>query len=105
MLPGPVGEDPTRHSVLLTYASDYFLTDMAVRTHPLRLAEGAPTASTLDHSLWLHRPVCFDRWHVYTQDIVSLVGTRGLVMGAIHDEAGALVATTMQQVIIPLDGD
>ncbi len=104
-LPRHVGDDPTLHSVLLTYASDYFLLDMATRTHPVRLAEGAPNASTLDHSVWLHRPVHFDRWHLYTQDIVAFVGARGLVAGAIHDTEGSLVATAMQQVLIPLPDD
>jgi acyl-CoA thioesterase-2 len=101
-----VGEDRTLHSVLLTYASDYFLVDMAVRAHPLRMVGGAPNSWTLDHSLYLHRPVRFDRWHRYTQDLVALVGSRGLVMGAIHDAGGSLVATTMQQVLVPLsDGE
>ncbi len=100
-LPRDVGDDPTLHSVLLTYASDYFLLDMAVRAHPQRIVNGAPTASTLDHSLWIHRPVRFDQWHLYTQDVVAFVGARGLVQGAVHDARGSLVATAMQQVIVP----
>lgn len=104
-LPRQVGDDPTLQTVLLTYASDYFLLDMAVRAHPARITDGAPNASTLDHSLWLHRPVRFDQWHLYTQQTVAFAGARGLVQGAIHDTRGSLVATTMQQVIVPPPGD
>jgi acyl-CoA thioesterase-2 len=103
-VPWPVADDPVRHTVLLTYASDYFLLDMAVRNHPQSVVDKGSVASTLDHSLYLHRPVRFDRWHLYTQDLVSVYGTRGLVVGSVHDEDGALVATTAQQVLVPLPG-
>jgi acyl-CoA thioesterase-2 len=55
------------------------------------------TATSLDHSLWFHRPVRFDRWHVYTQRTLGIVGHRGLAQGTIHDEDGRLVATVMQE--------
>jgi acyl-CoA thioesterase-2 len=104
-LPGPVGDDPGLHAVLLAYASDYFLVDAAVRNHPEPGAYGGATSSSLDHAIWLHRPVRFDQWHLYTQEIEALVGHRGLVRGRIHDEAGALVATVLQEVLLPPVGE
>jgi acyl-CoA thioesterase-2 len=104
-VPQPVGDDPALHAVLLTYASDYFLTDAAVRNHPVAGVYGGATSSSLDHMIWLHRPVRFDRWHLYTQEIDALVGHRGLVRGRIHDEAGALVATVAQEVLLPPTGE
>ena len=94
-LPRPVGDDPALHAALLAYASDYLLLDMVFRSHPDEVVRG--TATSLDHSLWIHRPVRFDRWHVYTQRTVGIVGHRGLAHGTIHDEDGRLVATVMQE--------
>jgi acyl-CoA thioesterase-2 len=94
-LPRPVGDDPALHAALLAYASDYLLLDMVFRSHPGEVVRG--TATSLDHSLWIHRPVRFDRWHVYTQRTVGIVGHRGLAQGTIHDEDGRLVATVMQE--------
>lgn len=99
-LPRSVGDDPLLHRALLVYASDYLLLDMALRSHPGPLANGKFAAFSLDHSIWLHRPVRFDDWHLYTQETVAISGQRGLVRGAIHDSSGQLVASIGQEVLI-----
>ncbi len=99
-LPGPIGDDPLLHTTLLTYASDYLLLDMAFRVHPQRTAPLSLRGTSLDHTVWFHRPVRFDRWHLYTQEALAISGDRGLVRGTVHDEDGHLVATTMQEVLV-----
>ena len=99
-LPRNVGDDPVLHGVLLAYSSDYLLLDMALRSHPETVSVESSTAFSLDHSLWLHRPVRFDGWHSHTAELVSVSGHRGLVRGAIHDIDGHLVASTSQEVLI-----
>jgi acyl-CoA thioesterase-2 len=94
-LPRAVGDDPALHAALLAYASDYLLLDMVFRSHPEEVVRGA--ATSLDHALWFHRPARFDRWHVYTQRTMGIVGHRGLAQGTIHDDDGRLVATVMQE--------
>jgi acyl-CoA thioesterase-2 len=100
-LPRPVGDDPALHAAILAYASDYLLLDMVFRSHPDDVSRSS--ATSLDHSLWIHRPVRIDRWHVYTQRTIGIVGHRGLVQGTIHDEDGRLVATVMQECLARLD--
>ena len=95
-VPRDVGDDPLLHAALLAYASDYLLMDMALRSHPERLSDGEFVGFSLDHALWIHRAVRFDRWHLYTQQTQALSGHLGLVRGAIHDADGHLVATVMQ---------
>jgi acyl-CoA thioesterase II len=99
-LPRDVGDDPVLHSVLLAYASDYLLLDIALRGHPEPVTVESSTAFSLDHSMWLHRPVRFDRWHSHTAELVAVSGHRGLVRGSIHDIDGHLVANTTQEVLI-----
>jgi len=99
-VPRELGDDPALHPALLAYASDYLLLDMALRSHPERLAETPFTGFSLDHALWLHRPARLDRWHLYTQQTEALAGHRGLVRGSIHDAEGELVATAMQEVVV-----
>ena len=98
-LPRDVGDDPLLHAALLAYASDYFLLDMAFRSHPERYAPGF-TGFSLDHALWIHRPVRFDRWHLHTQETLAISGHRGLIRGAIHDIEGHLVASVIQEVLV-----
>jgi acyl-CoA thioesterase-2 len=56
--------------------------------------------TSLDHSVWFHRPAPFDGWFHYTQETAALVGERGLVRGSIRDEEGRLVASTAQEVLV-----
>jgi acyl-CoA thioesterase-2 len=99
-LPGPIDDDPLLHTTLLTYASDYLLLDMAFRAHPQRTSPLSLRGTSLDHTVWFHRPVRFDRWHLYTQEALAISGDRGLVRGMVHDQEGHLVATTMQEVLV-----
>ncbi|ONH25634.1 acyl-CoA thioesterase II [Pseudofrankia asymbiotica] len=99
-LPGPVGDDPLLHTALLAYASDFLLMDMAFRAHPADAGPGRSNGLSLDHGIWFHRPARFDRWHLHTQDVLAVVGNRGLVRGTIHDADGQLVATAMQEVLV-----
>lgn len=99
-LPRNVGDDPSLHSILLAYSSDYLLLDIALRSHPEPVNVELSTAFSLDHSLWLHGPVRFDRWHSHTAELVAVSGHRALVRGAIHDIDGRLVASTSQEVLI-----
>ena len=99
-LPRPVGDEPVLHAALLAYASDYFLLDMALRAYPQRAGYTGLNALSLDHTLWLHRPVRFDRWHLHTQETLAISGHRGLVRGSIHDPDGHLVASVVQEVLV-----
>ncbi|XVQ14134.1 acyl-CoA thioesterase [Spirillospora sp. CA-255316] len=99
-LPRDVGDDRALHAALLAYASDFLLMDMAFRAHPDGSGPGRFTGFSLDHAIWLHRPVRFGRWHLHTQETIALSGDRGLVRGAIHDMDGHLVASVTQEVLV-----
>jgi acyl-CoA thioesterase-2 len=99
-LPRGVGDDPLLHTALLAYATDYLLLDMAFRSYPGEMPAGGFAAVSVDHALWFHRPVRFDRWHLHTQETITLAGHRGLVRGSVHDEDGRLVATVVQEVLV-----
>jgi acyl-CoA thioesterase II len=99
-LPRDVGDDPLLHAALLAYASDFLLMDMVFRAHPRDGGPGLSNGLSLDHAIWFHRPVRFDRWHLYTQDALAVVGERGLARGAVHDSGGRLTATVVQEVLV-----
>jgi acyl-CoA thioesterase-2 len=99
-LPRDVGDDALLHAVLLAYATDYLLLDMAFRSYPGEMPPGGFAAVSVDHAIWFHRPVRFDRWHLHIQETVALAGHRALVRGSVHDEDGRRVATVMQEVLV-----
>jgi acyl-CoA thioesterase-2 len=98
--PRDLGAAPLLNAAVLAYASDFFLMDMVFHAHPVAGGAGRCNGLSLDHAIWFHRPVRFDRWHLYTQETVALAGERGLARGTIHDAEGRLTATVMQEVLV-----
>ena len=99
-LPRDIGDEPALHNAMLAYASDYLLLDMALRNHPEPADYATVAAVSLDHAIWLHRPVRFDEWHLYTQEIAAIAGHRAMIRGTIRDARGRVVASTAQEVLI-----
>ena len=98
--PRDLGDSALLNAALLAYASDFFLMDMVFHAYPAPGGPGRSNGLSLDHAIWFHRPVRFHRWHLHTQECLSVVGERGLARGTIHSDDGHLVATVMQEVLI-----
>ncbi|MEP7202723.1 MAG: acyl-CoA thioesterase domain-containing protein [Ilumatobacteraceae bacterium] len=86
------------HSCWLAYLSDDFPTD-AVQAANEFGNEGRFTAS-LDHTIWFHRPVRADHWHLHDFSCHSYVGGRGLAIGHVFAPDGVHVATVAQEVLM-----
>lgn len=93
-LPRNIADTPALHTTLLVYASDYLMLDMALRSHPHPADYTSVAAVSLDHAIWLHRPIDFHEWHLYTQETAAIAGHRAMVRGVICDAAGRMVAST-----------
>ena len=90
-----IEDDPLLRACALTFISDLGLVSTA---RPPGLEEPGPGgAASLDHALWLHRPVDPHQWHCYDSVGVSHRDARGLAFGSIHDAGWALVASVAQE--------
>ena len=94
----PVGDDQLLHRCWLAYLSDDLPTD-AVRAATGIVGEGRFVAS-LDHTMWFHRPVRADEWHLHDFTCHSYVGGRGLTIGHIFTAEGVHAATVAQEVLM-----
>ena len=101
----PIGGDRFRQAAALAYMSDDLPTDAVVQAHPVRsepdetLYKALFTAS-LDHTIWFHRPLAADRWHLHDFTCHTFVGGRGLSLGQIFALDGTHVATVAQEVLL-----
>jgi acyl-CoA thioesterase II len=91
----PIEDDPVLQACALTFISDLGLVSSA--RPPGEEEPGPGGAASLDHALWLHRPIDPHQWHCYDAVGVSHRDARGLAFGSIHDGAGALVASVAQE--------
>ncbi|MCS6986985.1 MAG: thioesterase family protein [Sphingomonadaceae bacterium] len=99
-MPSAEGAGPRDQPALLTYVSDYWLAGTAVLPHAAPLPSAGIFLASLDHAMWFHHPSCVSDWLLFeTVSPVARAG-RGLSLGFVHDRAGTLVATMVQEALI-----
>lgn len=100
-----LGDDPLVQACALAYISDDLPTDAVVRAHPIGLRSkeeidsGVFTAS-LDHTIWFHRPLRTDDWHLHDFTCHGFSNGRGLAIGHVFTADGTHAATIAQEVLL-----
>lgn len=97
---GPLTDDPLLHAATLAYGSDTTVLDSIVTTHGLSWGLDRLVAATVNHSIWLHRPLRFDEWTLYSTESPVAAGSRGLATGRFYSRDGELLATVVQEGMI-----
>lgn len=90
-------DDAALHAAVVAFVSDYMVVS-AAQPSDRRLAPGTRVAS-LNHSLWLHRPVDAGDWLLYSADPARISGDRRLVRGSVRTRDGQIVASFAQEVL------
>ena len=90
------------HRSWLAYLSDDLPTDSVMRAHPAAATadEDRFFGASLDHTIWFHRPLRADRWHLYDFTCHHFIGGRGLSIGHVFADDGTHVATVSQEVLV-----
>ena len=102
---GKLPENVAVQSAVLAYASDMTLLDTSLFAHGRAVFDPALQVASLDHSMWFHRPVNMEDWHLYSQDSPNTSGARGFTRGSIYDRQGNLVASVAQEGLIRVRSD
>ncbi|WP_066266431.1 acyl-CoA thioesterase [Hydrogenophaga palleronii] len=93
-------DDPRLHAAAFAYLSDWWLNFSALGLHLRDLNGRKLYISSLNHALWLHRPVRADQWlHVEAISPCAQAG-RGLSIGSVHDLQGRHLATMTQECLM-----
>lgn len=93
-----LGDNPVTHAAALAYMSDIRMATIPaarLRENGHRLA-----ITTLNHSIWWHRPPSSDCWLLFDQRGTSLSHGLGLATADFYSRGGALVASVSQQALI-----
>jgi acyl-CoA thioesterase-2 len=97
-LRGTPPEDPLLHTALLVYLTDRTLASTAARPHGLPW--GKRLTASLDHAVWIHRPVRLDgRWLLYASESPAAHAARGIIFGGIFQD-GVRIASVAQEALI-----
>jgi acyl-CoA thioesterase II len=97
---GALGDDPSQHAAVLTYASDLTLLGVSLVPHNVFIGDPQLSPASLDHAMWFHRPFRADEWLLYDQVSPSASGARGFATGRLFTTDGRLVASVAQEGLI-----
>lgn len=102
-LPGEV----VWHAAVLTLVSDMAVPTVAITAAGLHAGgpdgEGGPgtvATTSVNHTMWFHRPLRADDWFVLTSRPLSTAHGRGVALGSAHDAAGRHVASIVQEIYL-----
>jgi acyl-CoA thioesterase-2 len=101
----PLPDDPLIHQGALAYASDLMLMSTAVTPHGHRSGEERDLAAhwhavSLDHTIWLRRPVRIDEWTLFEHTTPMAQHSRVLIEVAVFDGSGDVVGQIAQEALI-----
>lgn len=97
---GKLPDNTAVQQAVLAYASDMTLLDTSLFAHGKAVFDPKIQVASLDHSMWFHRPMNMEDWHLYSQDSPNSSGARGLTRGSIYTREGVLVASVAQEGLI-----
>jgi acyl-CoA thioesterase II len=86
-----------RDTAALTYVCDYTILESLIRRLGLAWADPGLVTASLDHAMWLHRPVRCDDWLLYAQEAIAIDCGRGLATGRFFTADGEHLATVAQE--------
>jgi acyl-CoA thioesterase-2 len=96
---GRLPDDPLVHTAVLVYMTDRTLLSTASRAHGLPW--GKRVSASLDHAVWIHRPVQIDdRWLLYASESPVAHAARGLIFGGLFYPDGTRLASVAQEALI-----
>ena len=94
---GELPEDVVLHHCLLAYASDMGLVSTGTLPHQASIDRRQLQMASLDHGLWIHRPLRVDDWLLFHKHTTTAAGARGLSHGELFSKEGLLVASVTQE--------
>jgi len=96
-----LADAPHVHAEALAYLSDYWINSAAISYHvPIQNARERLFISSLNHSLWFHRPVVADDWLLFVCESPSMQRGRGLTHAKVYDRQRNLVASIAQDCLV-----
>jgi acyl-CoA thioesterase-2 len=93
---GPVPDDPAVHACRWLYASDLTLV-ASIRLPHERGPRKTWLMTSLNHTVWFHRPLRVDDWHLVVQRSSRACDGRGIASGKVFTRGGEFVSSLAQE--------
>ena len=98
-LKGTLPDDPVVHTAVLVYLTDRTLLSTAARAHGLPW--GKRMSASLDHAVWIHRPVRLGRdWLLFASESPAAHAAHAIIFGGLYSRDGQRIASVAQEALI-----
>lgn len=100
---GAVPRDRVLRACLLAYLSDLGAGGVVATAvgYPAPTSQHGPVQmASLDHAMWFHRPTSCDEWVLIDASPMSVGGSRGTIVGTVHDADGRHAASFAQELLV-----
>jgi|TARA_X000000950_G_scaffold289248_1_gene411244 acyl-CoA thioesterase-2 len=85
---------------LLCYASDMGMVSTVYLPHQSQVTRADLQMASLDHAIWIHRPVQINEWLLFHKRTSTAQGARGMGHAEFFSESGELVASVTQEGLV-----
>ncbi|PNT03678.1 hypothetical protein POPTR_014G083300v4 [Populus trichocarpa] len=92
---GKLSDDQALHRCVVAYASDLIFLQVSVNPHRARGLK--PSAVSLDHTMWFHRPFRADEWLLFAIVSPAAYNARGFVVGEMFNRKGEHIVSVTQE--------
>ena len=83
--------------VLLAYISDHNFLRTASLPYRSQISIKPFQFASLNHAMWIHRPIDLSQWHLFDVVSPSACGQRAQAVGHFYTQSGLMVATAVQE--------
>lgn len=97
---GEVDVPQVMHRAMLAMGCDQVMLEPVLRRAGLSIATPGISFASIDHSMWWHRDIDINQWHLYVQDTPTAAHGRGLGQAKVYTQDGTLVACMAQEAMI-----
>tara|TARA_B100000214_G_C23882268_1_gene587817 strand:+ start:173 stop:1057 length:885 start_codon:yes stop_codon:yes gene_type:complete len=100
---GIAPDDLGLHFALAAYHSDESLADNLLVPFGLTWGSNGTFMVSLDHAMWFHKAIDFNKWHLVDQWAIGAENERGVATGRLWNQSGQLCASFTQEALIRIE--
>lgn len=90
-------DDPRLHETLFAWFSDFFLLPTVLKPIGVELGNRALRIASLDHAIWIHRPLDLRQWLLFDYRCTTYAHSRAHTEARIYNPDGVLLASLVQE--------
>lgn len=95
----PLPDRQSAHDAVLGYMSDWWFSTCGIMSHVECNISPTLFATSLNHTLWLHRPARVDEWLLFHARSPVAAGARSLCLGDVWSRDGRRIASMAQEAL------